>query len=138
VRIEQSLRRLEGVVRSGSDVRKGTVWAAWSPASRLDLDRLKAQLFVWRGAVRFGAASATVAGHLHRDAEEWFLEAASTRQRFRLVAPPPSDRAGTAAWASLELLARDPGASVRVAGEVRAPTGGTLELVVTSVTASRR
>jgi hypothetical protein len=130
VRIEQTLRRLDGVVHSSSDVRTGTLWATWSPSVRLDLRRLKSQLFVWRGAVRFGGATATVVGTVRRDAEGWVLEATGTGQRFRLTPLPPGDARGSAAWASLTERRQEATGRLRVTGEVRESKDEDLTLVV--------
>jgi hypothetical protein len=135
VRIEQTLRRLEGVVHSTSDIRTGTIRAEWAPSVRLDLDRLKSKLFVWRGGVRFGAATATASGTVLRDERGWLLETGRTRQRFRLVAP--TSGAATAAWAAVIDPHREATSHLRITGEVRG-TGLELTLTVAAAEPARR
>jgi hypothetical protein len=100
---------------------------------RLDLRRLKSQIVVWRGAVRFGGATATVVGTARRDDAGWLLEASGTGQRFRLAAPPAADARGSAAWASL--ADRDPAATgrLRITGEVHEGTGEETKLIVATL-----
>src|ERR1051326_1755708 len=98
------LRRLDGVADVTAEVRTGTVAVTWRPSARLDLARLKAQFFAWRGAVRYGTTAApppprppaprqkavfcawrgavrygttaaVVTGSVRRDDQGWLLEA---------------------------------------------------------------
>jgi hypothetical protein len=111
------------------------VSVTWDPLVRLDLGRLQAQLVVWRGAVRPGAAFATVTGAVCREDGGWLLEASGTWQHFQLVAPPAASRAARAAWDTLPARVPEAGARLRVSGEVRASKGDGLMLVVSSVEA---
>jgi copper chaperone CopZ len=89
VRAESNLRRLEGVRSVRSSLAAGTVTVVWQPGVRLNMQKLKAAVVRWRGAVRYGGSTLTVTGVME-DASGTpglsgaVLRAVETGQRFRI------------------------------------------------------
>jgi hypothetical protein len=104
--MERQLRRLEGVADVRGDWKSGRVSVRWRGEVPLDLARLKAVLFTWRGGPRFGAAEVAVVGEVVSVAGRPALRLTRTGQIFRLRA-----RGGAEALPA-------PGTTVRVVGEV--------------------
>jgi copper chaperone CopZ len=61
-RIENNLRRLEGVRSVEASVVAGRVTMTWRPGVPLEIDRIREAVLRWRGGVRYGGADVTVVG----------------------------------------------------------------------------
>jgi copper chaperone CopZ len=61
-RIENNLRRLEGVRSVEASVVAGRVTMTWRPDVPLEIARIREAVLRWRGGVRYGGADVTVVG----------------------------------------------------------------------------
>src|SRR5260370_14444280 len=61
-RIENNLRRLEGVRSVEASVVAGRVTMKWRPGVPLEIARIREAVLRWRGGVRYGGAEVTVVG----------------------------------------------------------------------------
>src|SRR5260370_36716630 len=128
-RIENNLRRLEGVRSVEASVVAGRVTMKWRPGVPLEIARIKEAVLRWRGGVRYGGADVTVCGLVETaepngtekkgkgepgartaspSAVTPWLRCAATNQRFYL-------RAGTTGLAPLTFRTGQP---YRVTGRV--------------------